>query len=84
MGARAHEEFKPERDLESLDRLTERGLCDTEPPGGSTEVEILGHGDEVTKMMQLDGHGAAQHTPGGRRLTGHAPPVLTPAPALID
>ncbi|MNT87679.1 hypothetical protein D3C72_2281270 [compost metagenome] len=43
--------------FQGLDLLAQRRLGDAQLLGGSTEVQFLGHGDEVAQMSQF--HGAA-------------------------
>jgi len=52
----ADEEPYTELALERNDLLAQRGLHDSQPLRGSPEVQLLGHGNEITEMPELHGH----------------------------
>jgi hypothetical protein len=52
--ARALEQRHAEGALELPDLLAQPGLGDVQPLGRAPEVQLLGHGDEVAQVTQLD------------------------------
>lgn len=50
------EQFHPEVALGPTDLLGQRRLCDAQSPGGSSEVQLVGHGEERPELPQVDIH----------------------------
>ena len=55
------EERLPELGLEAADLLRQRRLGDVQAFGGTAEVPLLGHGEEVAQVPQLHGSASAIH-----------------------
>jgi hypothetical protein len=49
-----HEQLRPERLLELVDLVAERGLGDVEARGGAAEVELLRNGQEVAQQARFE------------------------------
>ena len=53
VSAVADEELGPKLTFEVADLLRERGASQVQPLGGPTEMQFLGHGDEVGQLPQF-------------------------------
>jgi hypothetical protein len=53
----AVEQRRTEQLLERKDRLLQRRLRHVKARGGAAEMELLGDGDEIAQLAQLDGNG---------------------------
>jgi hypothetical protein len=72
-----HEQVRPERLLELVNLVAERGLGDVEARGGAAEVELLGNGQEVAQQARLEIDRARLSLPWETGLGQDRPPWLS-------
>ena len=60
LARRAREELATDLALQGSDLRRQRGLGDVQPLGRSAEVQLLGDGQEVAQVPELDVHGPSR------------------------